>query len=90
MNRIIRRVGDLVIGIGAFSLLSIALSAQFGPPPAGPPKPPKVAAPIDLTGYWVSIVSEDWRFRMEGHEMRDSLPQHEERPVLTLILLANK
>jgi len=21
-------------------------------------------APIDLTGYWVSIVSEDWRFRM--------------------------
>ncbi len=25
---------------------------------------PKEAAPIDLTGYWVSIVSEDWRFRM--------------------------
>ena len=25
---------------------------------------PKDAAPIDLTGYWVSIVSEDWRFRM--------------------------
>jgi hypothetical protein len=28
------------------------------------PKTPKEAAPIDLTGYWVSIVSEDWRFRM--------------------------
>ncbi|MBV9772110.1 MAG: hypothetical protein JOZ32_21235 [Bryobacterales bacterium] len=40
-----------------------ALSAQFGPPP-GPPKPPKAIAPIDLTGYWVSIVTEDWRFRM--------------------------
>jgi hypothetical protein len=25
---------------------------------------PKTAAPIDLTGYWVSIVSEDWRIRM--------------------------
>ena len=25
---------------------------------------PKAAAPIDLTGYWVSIVDEDWRFRM--------------------------
>ena len=25
---------------------------------------PRVAAPIDLTGYWVSIVSEDWRYRM--------------------------
>ena len=25
---------------------------------------PKAMAPIDLTGYWVSIVNEDWRFRM--------------------------
>jgi hypothetical protein len=25
---------------------------------------PKSSAPIDLTGYWVSIVSEDWRYRM--------------------------
>ena len=55
---------DLVIVIGGLALSSAALSAQFGPPPSGPPKPPKVAAPIDLTGYWVSIVSEDWRFRM--------------------------
>lgn len=29
-----------------------------------PPQPPRAAAPIDLTGYWVSIVTEDWRFRM--------------------------
>lgn len=25
---------------------------------------PRDAAPIDLTGYWVSIVNEDWRWRM--------------------------
>ena len=25
---------------------------------------PKAAAPLDLTGYWVSLVSEDWRIRM--------------------------
>jgi hypothetical protein len=25
---------------------------------------PQQAAPVDLTGYWVSVVSEDWRFRM--------------------------
>jgi hypothetical protein len=25
---------------------------------------PREAAPIDLTGVWVSVVSEDWRFRM--------------------------
>jgi hypothetical protein len=24
----------------------------------------KAAAPIDLTGYWVSFVTEDWRYRM--------------------------
>src|SRR5690242_2434080 len=28
------------------------------------PQTPKAAAPIDLTGYWVSVVTEDWRFRM--------------------------
>jgi hypothetical protein len=35
----------------------------FGPPP-GPPPPPRAAAPVDLTGYWVSLVTEDWRSRM--------------------------
>ena len=30
----------------------------------GPPQPPRAAAPVDLTGYWVSLVTEDWRFRM--------------------------
>ena len=28
------------------------------------PAAPKAAAPVDLTGYWVSLVTEDWRFRM--------------------------
>src|SRR6516165_5242289 len=32
-----------------------------GPPPA---QSPKAAAPVDLTGYWVSIVTEDWIERM--------------------------
>lgn len=33
----------------------------------GQPEPAvtsRAAAPIDLTGYWVAIVSEDWRWRM--------------------------
>jgi hypothetical protein len=25
---------------------------------------PRAGAPIDLTGYWVSVVTEDWEFRM--------------------------
>ena len=29
-----------------------------------PPLSPKASAPIDLTGYWVSLVTEDWRYRM--------------------------
>jgi len=28
------------------------------------PLSPSAAAPIDLTGYWVSVVNEDWRWRM--------------------------
>jgi hypothetical protein len=33
-------------------------------PPPGPPTTPKAAAPIDLTGYWVSIIVDEWRFRV--------------------------
>jgi hypothetical protein len=29
-----------------------------------PPSTARESAPIDLTGYWVSFVTEDWRFRM--------------------------
>jgi hypothetical protein len=44
---------------------AIPLLAQPpGPRRAGPPPTPQAAAPIDLTGYWVSIVTEDWRYRM--------------------------
>ena len=28
------------------------------------PRTGKAAAPVDLTGYWVSIITEDWRWRM--------------------------
>jgi hypothetical protein len=30
-----------------------------GPPPAG-----RAAAPYDITGYWVSLITDDWRYRM--------------------------
>src|SRR5437899_11612113 len=29
-----------------------------------PPPTAKAGAPIDLTGYWVSLVTQDWRVRM--------------------------
>jgi len=40
----------------------------FGPNPFVPPPAPKMnprtEGPLDLTGYWVSLVTEDWRYRM--------------------------
>src|SRR2546426_10104670 len=30
----------------------------------GPPQTARQAAPFDLTGYWVSVINEDWKFRM--------------------------
>jgi hypothetical protein len=50
--------------------LSAALGATLlaqGPPPGrggGPPQTPRAAARADFTGTWVSVVSEDWRWRM--------------------------
>jgi hypothetical protein len=43
-------------------LLGAPVAAQRGNQP--PPPPPRAGAPIDLTGYWVSIVTADWRWRM--------------------------
>ncbi|HUA17740.1 MAG TPA: hypothetical protein VMB25_03280 [Bryobacteraceae bacterium] len=47
-------------------LFALALAPLFAQPPrpAAPKLSPREAAPIDLTGYWVSVVSEDWRWRM--------------------------
>jgi hypothetical protein len=47
-------------------LLLIAPVLMFGQGrgAAPPPQSAQAAAPVDLTGYWVSIVTEDWRFRM--------------------------
>ena len=53
-----------IAAVLALGLLLIApLEAQRGNPPPPPPAP-RAGAPIDLTGYWVSIVTADWRWRM--------------------------
>ena len=43
--------------------LYVHLSAQ-GAAPAAAPGTARAAAPYDMTGYWVSEVTEKWRFRM--------------------------
>jgi hypothetical protein len=54
------------IVIAAVVLLSLpaSLLAQRGRGGQQGPANAKAAAPADLTGYWVSVVSEDWKFRM--------------------------
>jgi hypothetical protein len=57
--------------LSAAVLATPALLAQGPPGPPGrgrgaqPPRSAREAAPVDLTGYWVSVVTEDWRWRMQ-------------------------
>jgi hypothetical protein len=52
----------LILAAGTAVVLCAPPSFAQEPPGAG--LSGKVAAPIDLTGYWVAIVTEDWRYRM--------------------------
>jgi hypothetical protein len=59
MNRLIR----LFTIVAVIAAATGRLDAQRGATPQ-PPRPARAAAPIDLTGYWVAIVTQDWRTRM--------------------------
>jgi hypothetical protein len=48
----------------AFAVLAVPLVAQRGQRGPQPAASPRASAPRDFTGYWVSIVTEDWRWRM--------------------------
>ena len=53
----------------ALAIVKAGLAAQGrgrgqAPAPPAQPQTGQQAALIDLTGYWVSVVDEDWRFRM--------------------------
>ena len=56
----------LVVAASVVALGFVA-RADAQPRPGAPPPPPpapRAAAPIDLTGYWVAVVTQDWRWRM--------------------------
>lgn len=50
------------LGIAA-ALISFTLCLA-GQSPTANSATPRAASPIDITGYWVSLVTEDWRYRM--------------------------
>lgn len=69
------RFGRNVFTLTAAMAVAVSLMLAQGPGgggggkggakgPAGPPPTAKAQAPMDLTGYWVSLVTEDWLYRM--------------------------
>ena len=55
----------LLLGIGSIALsMTLAAAGQRGRGNASQPQSPKAGAPFDMTGYWMSMVTEDWRYRM--------------------------
>src|SRR5215204_1594815 len=57
-----RRVALVMLAL-ALTAIGLAAQGRAGQAPAAPPTP-RAQAPLDLTGYWVAIISEDWRWRM--------------------------
>lgn len=62
MSLVTTRVGAATAIVTLAVAMLAAQGRGAGQAPA-PPPPARVAALVDLTGYWVSIVSEDWRYR---------------------------
>jgi hypothetical protein len=48
----------------ALAVFALAFCALVPVYAAQAPENAQAAAPFDLTGYWVALVTEDWRFRM--------------------------
>jgi hypothetical protein len=74
------RVAPLVLVSAAVlaAMTDLQVSAQQAPPAA--PRTPRAAAPVDLTGNWVSVVTEEWLWRMTTPKKGDytSIPLSDE------------
>src|SRR5688572_7664786 len=64
----VRRITQGLVVVGAVAYATAAFGQGQAPVLQGPaptaPRTLRAAAPIDLTGTWVSVVTEDWRWRM--------------------------
>ena len=84
MNFKIMRQHILFLFVAIMALGSLAkppsVNAQRGGPPAQAPQSAREQAVIDPTGYWVSLITEDWRWRMLTAEKGSypSIPLNEE------------
>src|SRR3990172_1731909 len=58
-------IGWLEMGWQIRLIALLAFSASLLAQGRGqPPASPRAAAPADFTGAWVSVITEDWRWRM--------------------------
>ena len=59
-----RMRGWLAVAVAAGLALCTGSAVEAQRQGGGPPATPRAMAPVDLTGYWVAVVTEDWRWRM--------------------------
>jgi hypothetical protein len=91
VKRLINRVGPVVLDRPGACGFVIVLAVMIAASPAfaqrgggagrgGPPPAARESAALDLTGYWVSVVVEDWKWRMVTPKkgVYDSLPLNAE------------
>jgi hypothetical protein len=63
LRRVVLLAAVLLVVCGGSRSGVVSAQGRGAQAPAVPPTP-RAQAPIDLTGYWVAIISEDWRWRM--------------------------
>ena len=63
-RRAFQMVGLAALTLALVSMVGPDLSAQGRGGRGDAPQTPQAGAPLDLEGYWVAIVNEDWRWRM--------------------------
>ena len=75
-----KRTRPTLFVIALAFVATLPLHAQRGGGRGGPPPAAREAAALDLTGYWVSVVVEDWKWRMVTPKkgVYDSIPLNQE------------
>jgi len=63
-SRKLRARGLVILAVVLAAHATVGAQGRGRGGAAAPPQTAKAAALIDLTGYWVSVVTEDWRYRM--------------------------
>jgi hypothetical protein len=78
------RVSLLFVGAATLAIALGTTGQQLSAQQAAVPSP-WASAPIDLTGYWVSVVTEDWRWRMvtPPRGAVDSIPVNNDARAMT-------